>query len=346
MKKVLIVGIVLAAILTSVTNSVEAYGPSTLYKPTSGTPSPGSLYARAMQVRNGKMYATFEKYTNGKSVFPIYESTNNGQNWTQVGNVSDTHKGVGMRWEPFLYELPQAIGNMPSGTLLCAGNVVPSNRSFSEIDLYKSTDAGRNWSYVSTIATGGAAYPGNDPVWEPFLMVANNKLICYYSDERDPAHNQKIVHQTTTDGVHWSSAVNDVALSDRNQRPGMPVLAKMPNGNYIMTYEIVGIGGAYYQISSNPESWNVTSTGTKFGNSGTPYCCNLNGTIILSCAGTNNLYTNKQNGSGGWKQINSVLYTSYSRCLVPLKNGRLFEIGAGFNGNTLNSVTYADMPIY
>ena len=86
-----------------------------------------------------------------------------------------------------------------------------------EIDLYKSNDAGRNWTYVSTIAEGKAAYPGNDPVWEPFLMVANNKLICYYSDERDTAHSQKLVHQTTTDGINWSSVVNDVALSESSQ---------------------------------------------------------------------------------------------------------------------------------
>jgi hypothetical protein len=323
----------------------QAYGPTTLFKPSYGMPAPGSLYARAAQTEDGRMYATFEQYSRGVSVFPIYESLNNGMNWTKVGEVKDTHKGVGMRWEPHLYELPESVGNMPKGTLLCAGAVVPSNRSFIEIDLYKSNDRGRNWTYVSTIAEGKSANPGSDPVWEPCLIEVNHKLICYYSDERDPRHSQKIVHQTTTDGIHWSNVVDDVALSDSGQRPGMPVVAKMNNGNYIMTYEIIGIGGAYYQISSNPEKWNVTSTGTKFANGACPYCCNMNGTVVLSSSGSNNLLINSNNGIGQWKEVNSTIPTSYSRCLVPLKNGRLFEIGAGFNGNSLNDVIYGDLAL-
>lgn len=326
--------------------NIQAYGPSILYTSPQGAPAPGALYARAMQASNGKMYATFEQYTTGVSVFPIYQSVDNGANWRKVGDVKDTHKNVGMRWEPHLYELPEAIGNMPAGTLLCAGLVLPYDRSFCEIDLYKSNDEGKNWTYVSTIAEGKAAWPGGDPIWEPCLIVANHKLICYYSDERDPNHGQKLVHQTTTDGVHWSSVVNDVALTDKTQRPGMAVVSRMPNGNYIMTYEIVGsLGGAYYQISSNPEKWNVTSSGTKFGNSGCPYNCVLNNMTILSCAATNNIYINGNSGIGGFQQVNCVIGTSYSRCLVPLQNNRLFAIGAGWNGKDLNSVFYGDMEV-
>ncbi|MDP4179960.1 MAG: dockerin type I domain-containing protein [Bacillota bacterium] len=343
-RKVLMAVTVMAVLLNTfvMPSLVEAYGPSTMFKPSTGVPAPGALYARAMQASNGKMYATFEQYTTGVSVFPIYESANNGQSWTKVGDVKDTHKGVGMRWEPQLYELPQPIGNMPAGTLLCAGLVLPYDRSFCEIDLYKSNDSGRNWSFVSTIAVGKVATPGNDPVWEPFLLVDNNKLICYYSDERDSAYSQKLVHQTTTDGINWGSVVNDVAIS--NQRPGMVEVAKMPNGNYIMTYEIVGTGGAYYKISSNPESWNAKDAGTCFDSKGSsPYCVVMNGTVILSSAGNNNLYTNTNNGTGGWTQISCVIGSCYSRCLVPLSNGRLFVIGAGWNGSGLNSVTYGDM---
>lgn len=328
-------------------NEMKNYGPLVMYTSPAGSPAPGVLYARAMQTENGAMYATFEQYTTGAASFPIFESTNEGETWTKVGDVRDTHKGVGMRWEPHLYELPQAIGNMPAGTLLCAGLVLPYDRSFCEIDLYKSSDAGRNWTYVSTIAEGKAAYPGNDPVWEPFLMVANNRLICYYSDERDTAHSQKLVHQTTTDGIHWGNVVNDVALSDSRQRPGMAVVTKMPDGNYIMTYEIIGNpGGAFYKISSDPESWNQADAGTCFDPSGSgPYCVNLNGTILLSSGGNNKLYTNQNNGIGSWTQIDSIIGACYSRCLVPMRNGRLFVIGAGWNGSGLNKVTYGDMSV-
>jgi hypothetical protein len=326
---------------------MKNYGPSVMYTSPAGSPAPGALYARAMQTSNGTMYATFEQYTTGAASFPIFESANEGETWTKVGDVKDTHKGVGMRWEPHLYELPQAIGNMPAGTLLCAGLVLPYDRSFCEIDLYKSSNAGRSWTYVSTIAEGKAAYPGNDPVWEPFLMIANNRLICYYSDERDTAHSQKLVHQTTTDGIHWSSVVNDVALSDSKQRPGMAAVAQMPDGNYLMTYEIVGNpGGAYFKISSDPENFNHADAGTCFDPSGSgPYCVNLNGTIVLSSGGNNKLYTNQKNGIGSWTQIDSVIGACYSRCLVPMRNGCLFVIGAGWNGSGLNKVTYGNMSV-
>jgi hypothetical protein len=333
-----------AALLATVftPRSAGAYGPSTMYTPPAGSLVPGALYARAMQASNGKMYATFEQYTTGVASFPIFESTDSGRTWTLVGAVKDTHKGWGMRWEPFLYQLPQAIGNLAAGTLLCAGLDLPYDRSSCEIDLYQSTDAGRTWTYVSTVAVGTQATPGSDPVWEPYLMVVNNKLYCFYSDERDAAYSQKLSHQSTTDGVTWSSVVSDVAIS--GQRPGMVVVTQMPNGNYLMTYEIVGVGGAYYKTSSNIESWNASDKGTEFdANGSSPFCVTMDGTIILSSAGTSNLYTNTNNGTGSWTQISSPIGTAYSRCLVPLNNGRLFVIGAGWNGSSLNNVTYADM---
>jgi hypothetical protein len=340
-KKVVSVAGIGAALLAAglMPRSAEA---GTLYTPPSGTLVPGTLYARAMQTSNGKMYATWESYTTGVSTFPIYESKDTGKTWSKVGDVKDTHKGWGMRWEPHLYQLPQAIGGMAEGTLLCAGLVLPYDRSKCEIDLYKSTDEGRTWTYVSTVAVGTQANPGSDPVWEPYLMVVNNKLYCFYSDERDASYGQKLVHQSTSDGVTWSSTVNDVAIS--GQRPGMVVVTQMPNGNYLMTYEIVGWGGAYYKTSSNIESWNPSDKGTEFDNGGSsPYCVTMNGTIILSSAGNGKLYTNTNNGSGSWSQISSPIGAAYSRCIVPLNNGHLFVIGAGWNGSSLNSVTYGDI---
>lgn len=313
-----------------------------MYTPPAGTIAPGALYARAMQTSDGKMYATFEQYTTGVASFPIFESLDSGRTWKKVGDVKDTHKNWGMRWEPQLYQLPQAIGGMPAGTFLAAGLVLPYDRSKCEIDLYKSNDAGRTWTFVSTIAVGTQANPGSDPVWEPFLMVANDKLYCFYSDERDAAYGQKLVHQSTSDGVAWSSAVNDVAIS--GQRPGMVVVTRMPNGNYLMVYEIVGLGGAWFKTSANLDSWNPSDKGTAFDSKGSsPYVVTVGNTIIASSAGSGSLYTNTNNGVGSWTQVNAPIGAAYSRCIVPLNNGRLFLIGAGWNGSGLNSVTYADM---
>ena len=50
---------------------------------------------------------------------------------------------------------------------------------------------------------------GATPVWEPFLLLHENKLICYYSDQRDPDFGQKLAHQASTDLRTWGPVVND-----------------------------------------------------------------------------------------------------------------------------------------
>jgi len=74
-------------------------------------------------------------------------------------------------------------------------------------------------------------------VWEPFLMVYNNQLVVYYSDQRDSAYGQKIVHQVSSDLKNWGSVVNDVTNPTYSDRPGMPTVSKMNNGQYFLTYE-------------------------------------------------------------------------------------------------------------
>jgi hypothetical protein len=57
-------------------------------------------------------------------------------------------------------------------------------------------------------------------------------LIVYYSDQRDPNYGQKLVHQETTDLVNWSDVIDDVTHSTYTDRPGMPIVTKLPNGQY------------------------------------------------------------------------------------------------------------------
>jgi hypothetical protein len=345
----------------------QAHAASTMYTSPSGSPSPGALYGRALRMQysgsaNGTMLATFEQYVNGTPSFPIFRSTNAGNTWTQISNVTDQVNGWGMRWEPFLYELPQAIGNMPAGTILCAGLSIPSDYTKTKIDLYKSTDHGQTWSFVSSVATGGEAIStnGHTPIWEPFLMVANNKLIVYYSDQRDTNYGQKIVHQTSTDGVNWGSVVNDVTSPTYSDRPGMPVLARMGNGNYIMTYEncITSAGCKIkYKISSDPENFgSVTGVGLQATDGTTPESSSYvvwlptggaNGTLVVSAYSDESLFLNTQNGEGLWTKIKSNVEIGYSRGLVPMPDGHsVFVISGGPLGkDRANSVTYGTVDL-
>ncbi|MET7897286.1 RICIN domain-containing protein [Streptomyces mirabilis] len=341
----------------------------TIYTPPSGAPSPGSLYPRALRLQhngsaNGTLLATFEQYTNGTPVFPIYRSTDNGNSWSKISDVADTQNGWGMRWQPELFELPTAIGDFPAGTILAAGDSVPSDRSATKIDLYASTDRGQTWSFVTNIATGGAAHDtnGDTPVWEPFFLVSGNKLIVYYSDQRDPAHGQKIVHQASTDARTWDPVVDDVAMPTYSDRPGMPTVAKLPNGNYVLSYEYGGAPegnfSAYYKISSDPEAFgSVTGIPLRTTDGvvpqSAPYMTWLptggpNGTLVVSANSAEDLFIDTQNGAANtWTRINADVVGGYSRGMTSLPDGHsLLILSAGRGGSNLsNPVTYSTIDL-
>ncbi|MEU0414473.1 RICIN domain-containing protein [Streptomyces griseorubiginosus] len=340
----------------------------TMYTPPSGTPAPGSLYPRAIRLQhsgssNGTLLATFEQYTSGTPVFPVYRSTDNGTSWTKLSDVADTQNGWGMRWEPQLFELPTATGNLPAGTLLIAGDSVPADRSATKIDMYASTDHGLTWTFVSNIATGGQATASNGftPVWEPFFLMNGSRLVVYYSDQRDSAHGQKLVHQVSTDGVNWGPVVDDVAVSPYSARPGMATVAQLPNGKYVMTYEYGGAAegnfAVYYKISADPEAFGSVTGIPLRTTDGTVPCCNpvvawlptggADGTLVVSAQSSTDLFLNTQNGAAGaWTRIQSTVPGGYSRGMLPLADGHsLLVLSGGYNGNSVNPVTYGTIDL-
>lgn len=334
----------------------RAFGPDTLYTgvtpPSDVAQKYGCLYPKTVCLQHqsnsaldGNLLCTFEQPAE-VPVFPIYRSTDNGQTWTQISSVKDTANGFGNRCCAFLYELPQAIGSMAAGTILCAGISAPLDDSETLLELYKSTDSGSTWTWVSEIAAGGSY--STTAIWEPNLIVANNTLICYYSDSRDSAHSQKIVHQASTDGVTWGAAVDDVALSPETLRPGMPVVSLLANGDYLMTYEVVNEASdtpTYFKISSDPESWTASDIGTALGTGGSPYNTVLpDGTILFNDYGSSNVLINTDNGSGSWTSVATNMAAGYSRTLQYVTGtGRvLIASCGGFWEGVVNTITYGD----
>ncbi|GAB3008989.1 hypothetical protein GCM10023080_088850 [Streptomyces pseudoechinosporeus] len=337
----------------------------TMYTPPSNAPSPGVFYPRAIRLQhngsaNGTMLATFEQYTSGTPVFPIYRSTDNGASWTKISEVADTQNGWGMRWQPELFELPRAMGGFPAGTILAAGDSVPADRGGSKIDLYASTDRGQSWDFVTNIATGGPAHSTNGytPVWEPFFLISGDRLIVYYSDQRDTDHGQKIVHQVSTDIRNWGPVVDDVAMPTYADRPGMPVVTRLPNGNYVMSYEYCNApeGGCsvYYKISSDPEGFgSVTGRVLRSTDgvipSGAPFITWLptggpNGTLVLSGESQDDLFVNTENGAANaWTRMRSNVAGGYSRGMLPLADGHSLMVLSGGRARStgVNPVTYS-----
>lgn len=337
------------------------YSGGVMWVPPSGAPSYGSLYAHAIRLEhstdsNGTLLASFEQYSNNG--MPVFRSTDSGHTWTQISTIHDTvNSWNNIQLEPVLYELPQAIGAYPAGTILAAGDSIPADNSATKIDMYASTDHGVTWSFVSSIATGGAAVASNGytPVWEPYFLVANNKLIAWISDQRDPAHGQKLGHFTTTDGVNWSAEVDDVAYADYNARPGMAIVHRLGNGNYLLTYEYCNApsGGCpvYYKIAADPEQFGsvtgvqmVTTDGIR--PQANPYNTWLptggpDGTIVVSAYSDQQMYESADYGAS-WVRMFSNAASAYSRGLLPLADGKSLLVTSGgvLVTNGTNKVTY------
>ncbi|KAH8684051.1 family 93 glycoside hydrolase [Ilyonectria robusta] len=314
-----------------------------------GWTDPRVLYSRVIELSDGSLIATWENYSPEPPLvyFPIYKSLDGGVTWAEVGKVEDQVNSWGLRYQPFLYELPQAIGDYRAGTILLAGNSIPTDLSQTKIDVYASTDGGENWDFVSSIASGGEARPNNGltPVWEPFLMVYNNQLVCYYADQRDANYGQKLSHQTTSDLLTWSSVVDDV--HDNNNyvaRPGMPVLALLPNGNYIYVYEVCGTDGCrlHYRLTSNPlnilsaTAYSLVSTsGTRPVSSPSVVWSSVggaSGSIIVSSGSQSNIFVNKNLGAAdSWVEYTVPQPKAYSRNLMLFRedDNLLAIIGGG-----------------
>lgn len=147
----------------------------TIFSPPSDYNIPRTLYARNEQLPNGDLLATWENYSPEPPLvyFPIYRSKDLGKTWSEISKVQDTANSLGLRYQPFLYYLPEQIGSFKAGTLLLAGNSIPTDLSTTQLDLYASKDNGVTWEFLSHIAAGGEAVPDNGltPVWEPYLLA-------------------------------------------------------------------------------------------------------------------------------------------------------------------------------
>ncbi|KAF1987165.1 glycoside hydrolase family 93 protein [Aulographum hederae CBS 113979] len=355
----------LASLISARGVSSSAVRGVTVYSPPSSYKVPRTLYARTLLLSKQNatgdvLLATWENYSEEPPYFPIYRSTDLGNTWSELSRVKDTVNGWGLRYQPFLYELPVPFGGFPAGTLLLAGSSIPEDLSITQIDLYASTNKGANWTFVSHVARGGEAIPNNGetPVWEPFIMMWQDRLIVYYSDQRDPRYGQKMDHQSTRDLRRWDPPVDDIAVPAYNERPGMPTIAALPNGCYIMTYEAGNASpvsfAVYYRIASDPTKFlsaPVQKLRTTDGTVpvGSPYVVwtpagGPNGTIVVTSGGASDVYLNRRLGAtSAWIRRRTSAPASYTRSLLvmPKKQDILIVGGGVLNGenNTVNANT-------
>ncbi|GAB0134179.1 hypothetical protein EsDP_00002561 [Epichloe bromicola] len=342
-----------------------------IFNPPADYPTPRTLYGRTVQLHDGTLLATWENHSPEPPMayLLIYRSKDKGTTWEPYSKVTDQVNGWGLRYQPFLYVLPRRIGSFHQGTVLLAGTSSPWDHAATKIDLYASRDGGRTWSFASSVARGGRAYPvnGETPVWEPFLMVHGRELICYYSDQRDRAYGQKLVHQGSHDGLSWGPVVNDVTgREDAGERPGMATVAALPGGKWIMTFEYGGGSNphpepargdgwwfpVYYRVADSPLEFasapdqllNVHRTVP----TSSPYVAwspagGANGTIVVTAGSTSGIYINTRLGhAASWEFRPTPQSAAYSRQVMVMNDPDWIHIiSAGYlnaNNRVTNSV--------
>lgn len=249
---------VAAAILASaivavpVTATAVADG-SVLYSPNLTTyPDADASYPRLIRIENDgssndTLLATFAKRFHGApSNLPIYRSTDGGQSWSQVSTITSNTSGWDLE-APVLYEVPYTANGLTAGDILAAGTAWDvGDYTAQKVEVFRSTNQGSSWSYVSTCTTtSGEPNTWGHGIWEPwFVQTEDGTLACFISDERPSGgstNNQIIGHyESTNGGSSWSGSITqDVAFpSDNLARPGMQTIVQLPDGSYLMSYEM------------------------------------------------------------------------------------------------------------
>jgi hypothetical protein len=133
------------------------------------------------------------------------------------------------------------------------------------IRLFASTDIGRTWEPVAITHTAD----NRGGLWEPeFATCDDGTLVQFFCDETDGEnHSQKIVSQTSEDGVTWSDPLPVIELEDPGARPGMPNVRRLADGRWAMSYEVCGpsdLCRVYVRTDDDPRDWGaVTARGER-----------------------------------------------------------------------------------
>ncbi|MBB2976927.1 hypothetical protein FHX49_002515 [Microbacterium endophyticum] len=228
------IGVIIGAAAVGMPAAAYQPGPGDLYtaeNPQDCNKRPCVLYPKSAQLPSGRIVATFEDSESAVvgQKMPIHVSDDYGTTWRKLTDVpapaeasSDPqYAKYTSNWtNPYLYVMPETVGDLAAGTLLLANIVSGDDQYYNEqkaadpnwapsgdgdrqdlaLALYASTDEGQSWSLLNIIAEGGwqggsagakgrtseaNTYDQVDPIWEPFLMVYEGQLVAYYSDEQD-----------------------------------------------------------------------------------------------------------------------------------------------------------------
>lgn len=231
-------------------------------------------------------------------------------------SVSDDHA---RSWQPWseLAEPGRKIDNgevlaLPDGRVLLAMRSLVDGVSY-RLHLYASDDGARSWRFLSVIDQNETPGGRNDRgVWEPVLtLLDDGTLSVLYADETladgQPAYNQVVSQRLSRDGGRsWESrAVIAAQPGGSALRPGMPVMARRPQGGYVLVFEICGEDKhcpVSSKISPDGRSW-PAGLGTPLADQrcGPQITTTTRGTMfVTSCQ---NEISVSEDGGGNWQRL-------------------------------------------
>lgn len=164
-------------------------------------------------------------------------SRDNARSWSQISSLAEPGRKL---------DNGELLA-LPDGQVLLAMRSLIDGKSY-RLNLYRSRDHGRSWNFLSTIdrneVPGGRRDRG---LWEPVLsLLPDGTLSVLYADETladgRPSYNQVVSQRISTDGgASWEPKASIVAQpGGGSARPGMPVMARLSDGRYLLVFEICG----------------------------------------------------------------------------------------------------------
>lgn len=253
----------------------------------------GADFPRAIHLADGRwlcVYTAYESGDVGYRVNPhggtrlyVAMSRDDGKNWTQLSSVADPGRDL---------DNGQFIELRDGSILLCTRSV--RWQESYRLPVYRSADGGKSWKFLSLIdaneGTPGSLGKPDKGVYEPFLyLLDNGRLGVMYSSEKyvtgSPSYSQIVSEKISTDGgATWGPEIR-VTAERPQDRPGMPVLARTKNNNYIVVYELCGPEQCevHSKTSSNGVDW-PAGLGTEVpGQKGAPFIAALeDGTLVVT----------------------------------------------------------------
>jgi hypothetical protein len=257
------------------------------------TAKPGrAVWIRLLKLDDaGRWLSVRTEFLRGRGSRLVFaHSADRCRTWTDIGRIESEGRNLdnGMLFR-------RGDG---SGPILLACRSVALDKSSGRLPVYRSDDEGRSWTPLGLI---DASEVEPDQIfglglWEPFLYeLPDGRLAAAYADERHaqeaPPFSQICAIRTSTDGgATWGDErVLTSEPGGGKLRPGMPVIARRPDGKYVAIYEVVGVGDAQVFTKISDDGWNwPAGLGHKLeGHRAGPYILAVPGGRLLatSCSG-------------------------------------------------------------